>query len=123
MTQRQERVAGEIRAILGEALIRGEVKDPRVQGAGLITLTHVSLTGDLRQARIRFIVHGADDARLEECALGLNRAAGHLRHVLGARLSTRSIPKLEFEVDRVFEAEEKVDALLREIGQESPKRS
>ena len=33
--------------ILGEALARDEIKDPRVRGAGLITVTHVRVSGDL----------------------------------------------------------------------------
>src|SRR5260370_27519127 len=59
---RTERVAGELRAIIGEVIARREIKDPRVQGAGLITVTHVRVSGDLRQARALFTVHTAGDA-------------------------------------------------------------
>ena len=62
MSQRMERVAGEVRAVLGEVLARDEIKDPRVRGAGLITVTHVRVSGDLRHARALFTVHGLDDA-------------------------------------------------------------
>ena len=59
---RLERVAGEVRAVLGEVLARDEIKDPRVRGAGLITVTHVRVSGDLRHARALFTVHDADAA-------------------------------------------------------------
>ncbi len=78
MSQRMERVAGEVRAILGETLARDEIKDPRVRGAGLITVTHVRVSGDFRQARAFFTVHGLDDAALERVRVGLDHASGLL---------------------------------------------
>src|SRR5687767_13438725 len=118
MNQRVERLAGEIRHILGEILARQEIKDPRVQDAGLITLTHVRLTGDLREATALFTVHGADDAKLVRVCRGLNHAGGYLKRRLGRELSVRSVPSVSFEIDRVFEQEAKVDALLKDIAGE-----
>lgn len=120
MSQRVERLASEFREVLGEVLARGEIKDPRVQDAGLITFTHVRVTGDLRQATVLFMVHGADAATLGRVRDGLNHAAGYLRRRLGKELTLRTIPSISFEVDRVFEQEAKVDALLREIGGKKP---
>jgi ribosome-binding factor A len=116
MNQRTFRLAGEIRQVVSELLARQEIKDPRVQDAGLITVTHVRLTGDLREATVLFMVHGASAATLSAVAQGLNHAAGYLRRRLGKELTLRTIPTLSFEVDRVFDQEEKVDALLREIA-------
>ena len=56
MNQRLERISSEIREILGGVVARGELKDPRVRDAGLITITHVRVTGDLREAIASFIV-------------------------------------------------------------------
>jgi ribosome-binding factor A len=116
VNQRVERVAAEIRELLGETLVRGDIKDPRVSEAGLITFTHVRVTGDLRQATALFIVHNADDAHLKRVQAGLTSASGYLRRALGQRLRMKNTPTLAFEIDRVFEKEEKVDALLREIS-------
>ena len=115
MNQRVERLAGEIRQILGEILARQEIKDPRVQEAGLITLTHVRLTGDLREATALFTVHGADKPKLVRVMRGLNHAGGFLKRRLGKELSVRSVPSVTFAIDEVFEQEAKVDALLRDI--------
>lgn len=123
MNQRVERLAGEIRQVLGEILARQEIKDPRVQEAGLITLTHVRLTGDLREATALFTVHGADKAKLTRVMRGLNHAGGYLKRRLGRELSVRSVPSVTFQIDQVFDQEEKVDALLREIGQQSASSS
>jgi ribosome-binding factor A len=122
MKERPARLATEIREILGAIVTRQEIKDPRVQDAGLITITHVRLTGDLREATALFTVHDADAAALERVRKGLDHAAGYLRHRLGQELSVRTIPTVSFEVDRVFEQEAKVDALLREVSQEAAAR-
>jgi ribosome-binding factor A len=107
MTQRTERVAGEIREILGEIVVRQEIKDPRVRIAGIITFTHVRMSGDLRQARAFFTVHGMDDESLERVRQGLTSAAPFMRR------------RIAFEVDRVFEQEAHIDELLRQVGQDA----
>src|SRR5436853_221035 len=119
MNQRVQRLAMEIREILGEILVRQEIKDPRVQDAGLITLTHVRLTGDLQKVTALFTVHGATRAALEKTKAGLNHAGSYLRRRLGKELSVRTVPTVSFEIDDVFEQEEKVDKLLREVQAQS----
>jgi ribosome-binding factor A len=114
--QRVERRGQEIQSILAELLARGEVKDPRVRQAGLVTLTRVHVTGDLREAKVAFTVFGAPDAALERVRQGLASAAAHLQRALGRRLKARNTPTLEFEIDRALDQAFKVDALLREVA-------
>ena len=116
MSQRTERVAGEIREILGGMLVRGAIKDPRVRDAGLITITYVRISGDLRQARAFFTVHGADEAAAEKVRVGLQSAAGFMRRQVGERLRLKSTPGLDFEVDRLLEQEAHIEQLLREVA-------
>ena len=75
------------------ALIRDEVKDPRV---GMVTVAAVEVTQDLAQAKVYFTVLGAEPAVTAE---GLNRAAGSLRRELGRRMTMRSVPRLQFVYD------------------------
>ena len=116
MSQRTERIAGEVRAVVGEVIARQEIKDPRVRGAGLITITHVRMSGDLRQARALFTVHGAGPLELERVREGLDHASGVFRHAIARRLRMKVTPHLTFEVDRVFEQAAKVEELLREVA-------
>ena len=116
MSQRTERIAGEVRAVVTEVLARQEIKDPRVRGAGLITVTHVRMSGDLRHARALFTVHGAGEAELERVREGLDHASGYFRHTIGARLRMKVTPQVTFEVDRVFDQATRVETLLREIA-------
>jgi ribosome-binding factor A len=120
MSQRLERVAGEVRAILGEVLARDEIKDPRVRGAGLITVTHVRVSGDLRHARALFTVHDADGAKLERVRQGLDHASGYFRQAIARRLRMKVAPAVKFEVDKVFEQAERVEQLLREDAEAHP---
>ena len=116
MSQRMERVAGEVRAVLGEVLARDEIKDPRVRGAGLITVTHVRISGDLRHARALFTVHGLGPAELERVRQGLDHASGFFRHAIARRLRTKVSPAVTFEVDHVFDQAERVEKLLKETA-------
>jgi len=123
VSQRIERVAGEVRAILGEVLARDEIKDPRVRGAGLITVTHVRVSGDLRHARAMFTVHDADGAALERVRQGLDHASGYFRQAIARRLRMKVAPAVKFEVDKVFEQAERVEKILREEAAAHPEQA
>jgi ribosome-binding factor A len=116
MKQRTERMGVEIRAALGEIIARGEIKDPRVRNAGLVTVTQVRVTGDLREARVVFTVHGADGALLQRTRDGLTSARSYLQQQLARRLRTRNTPTLTFEIDRALDHAFRLDGLLREVA-------
>ncbi len=81
------------------ALLR-EVKDPRVQ-QGMISVTRVETTGDLRYSKIWLSVLGMKDEK--EFRRGLRSAAGYLRRELGSRMKLRYTPELIFEIDHSIE--------------------
>jgi ribosome-binding factor A len=117
---RVERVSAEVRGILGEVLSRDEIKDPRVRGAGLITVTHVRISGDLQHANALFTVHGLDPAALERVRQGLNHASGYFRQAIARRLRMKVAPAVKFEVDQVFERAARVEKLLHDIAPAAP---
>jgi ribosome-binding factor A len=114
--QRTERLGREIQAVLGEVLARGEIKDPRVRDAGLITITHVRVTGDLREARVAFTVYGMPGPALVRVRRGLQSAGPFFQRAVGNRLRTRNTPTLTFEVDHVLDEALRVDSILREVA-------
>ena len=77
------------------ALLR-TVKDPRLQG-GLLTITHVDTTSDLRWCKV--YVSALDKSQEKDMLKGLKSAAGYLRRELGASLQLRYTPQLEFIAD------------------------
>ena len=80
-------------------LLRG-VKDPRVQ-QGMISVTRVETTGDLRYSKIWLSVLGMKDEK--EFRRGLRSAAGYLRRELGSKMKLRYTPELIFEIDHSIE--------------------
>lgn len=76
------------------ALLR-EVKDPRV--GGLISITNVEVTPDLKFAKV--FVSVLEEDKAAGTLKGLRSAAGFLRRELGARLSLRHTPQLQFVAD------------------------
>lgn len=77
-----------------------DVKDPRVQ-QGMISVTRVETTGDLRYAKVWLSVLGLEDEK--EFKKGLKSASGWLRKELGASMSLRYTPELVFEIDHSIE--------------------
>jgi ribosome-binding factor A len=114
MNQRTERLGAEIQSVLGRIISRGDIRDARVRDAGLVTITRVRVTGDLREARVGFAVFGADDAALERVRQGLQSARSYLQHELGRQLRARNTALLSFEVDRGLDNAFRVDSLLRQ---------
>jgi ribosome-binding factor A len=112
---RTTRVAQLVREAISDALARGEVKDPRVRAAGLVTVTHVEVSGDLRHAKVYVVVHGGD---AKEAAKGLGSAAGFLRRKVGELLRAKAIPELAFFPDEGYERGIRMERLLDEIGRE-----
>lgn len=91
---RIDRINEEIQRELS-ALLR-TVKDPRLQN-GLLTITHVDTTSDLRYSRI--FISALDKSREQDMMKGLKSASGYLRRELGASLELRYTPELQFVAD------------------------
>ena len=71
------------------------VKDPRVHG--LVSITGVDTTSDLRYSKIYVSV--LDKSDVSEVVKGLKSAGGYLRRELGAALKLRYTPELQFVED------------------------
>ena len=78
------------------SLIR-TVKDPRVADAGMVSVTAVEATPDLKYAKIYVSALNKDSSG--QLLKGLKSAAGYLRRELGRALNLRSPPELSFVRD------------------------
>jgi ribosome-binding factor A len=101
---RSFRVADQIQRDLAE-LIR-ELKDPRI---GMVTVNSVEVSPDYAHAKVFFSVLVGSP---EDCAAGLNEAAGYLRNGLFKRLSIHTVPTLHFVFDRSIERAADISALI-----------
>ena len=92
------------------ALLR-TVKDPRLQG-GMLTVTHVDTTSDLRWCK----VYGSALARsrAKDRLRVLKSASGFLRRELGASLRLRYTPELQFVADDSIQPGAHILEMLRD---------
>jgi ribosome-binding factor A len=108
---RRERVADLIKEEIASMIMHGEIKDPRI---GFVTITHVEITEDLKEATIFFSQMGAKEERAKSQE-GLQSAVGYIRRALAKQLSLRHIPALKFSFDSSLDYSENIERLLREI--------
>lgn len=113
-SRRPEQVGETVRQVVTDALLR-EIRDPRV---GLVTVTHVQVSGDLSVAKVAVAVPGEEPER-QRALEGLQSAAGFLRSRLAKALTTRTIPELRFELDRGIEHAARINQLLAEVRREA----
>ena len=107
---RPERVAQMMQELLGQLFARG-MRDPRI---GLVTITGVKMSPDLREARVYWTVHGDAEQR-KQTAKGLENARGFLRREIGTEIKLRVTPDLLFELDRGAEHSQRISDLLESL--------
>ena len=107
--RRAERVSEAVRQVIAELLLR-EIKDPRI---GMITLTTVELSDDLRHGKVYFSCVG-DQAARERSLSGLRSAAGFIKAQVARRLRLRYAPDLSFVFDSALEVADRLSSLLKD---------
>jgi ribosome-binding factor A len=109
--RRPERLGEQIREEVSQ-IILGELNDPRI---GLVTVTDVEVSPDLRNARIYVGILGSD----EEVArsLGALKAASRfIRWHVGRSLNLRHLPELHFAYDKTTRTATRIEEILKEEG-------
>ena len=106
--RRVERVNGVLREEIS-GLIASQLNDPRLRG--IISITQVRATSDLRSARVYVSVMGSEEVR-QQALSGIQSSASYLRRELRSRVSLRYVPFLTFVLD---DAMLEADRLMRII--------
>jgi ribosome-binding factor A len=114
MTRRTEQVNDLIRAELAE-LLRDEVNDPRLKG--LVTVTRVEVSPDMRRARAHISVLGSDEDRASTME-ALESARPYLRREVGHRVRMKYIPDLRFVSDTSMAEAQQMTDLMRQTAAE-----
>ena len=108
---RRERVAEQLREEISGLMMR-DMKDPRVR---LASVSSVSVTPDLRSARVMISAVG-DDGERHAVVAAMRHAEGFVRAQLGDRLENlRTIPHLTFELDESIAYSVRISAMLRDL--------
>ncbi|HEV3345292.1 MAG TPA: 30S ribosome-binding factor RbfA [Pirellulales bacterium] len=93
-SHRIQKAAEAVREVVSMAILT-DLKDPRIQD---VTVTHVEMSPDMRQAKVHVSVMGNETKQRLSLA-GLKSAAGFLQSKVAKRIDTRYTPRLVFVLD------------------------
>src|SRR5215469_910642 len=108
---RHERVGEEIAHEIN-AMLAGELKDPRLEGS--VVASEVRVQPDLKHARVFVSVRGTNQEQ-SDAIKALEHAAGFIRRELVERLQLRRMPELHFTLDLSQEHVERIEELLKQV--------
>lgn len=111
---RQLKVGQEVKAILSEEFMRGDMYDPKTHKTINITISEVQVSPDLRNATVFFIpfAGGIEKERMVDV---LTPLAGRLKGLIGRKMAIRNIPSLIFRLDESFDEAKKMNDLMNKI--------
>ena len=115
MIKRSRRVGDLLQKEISQIILK-ELKDPRV---GFVTVTKVSVSDDLRNARVFVSVLGTSD-EVHRSLDGLKSATGFIQGCIGKKVTLRYIPELSFHLDESVAYGARIEELLRNLKKESP---
>ena len=113
---RLNRVNAELKKEISQ-VISFELKNPNI--TGLISVTKVKVTPDLRFARV--YVSLLNSKNIKKTMKGLKEATGYIKGQIARRINLRVTPDLQFEIDDSMEYGEKIDKLLNEMNKKENK--
>jgi ribosome-binding factor A len=116
---RHERVGEEIAHEIN-AMLAGELKDPRLEG--MVVVSEVRVQPDMKHARVFINMQGSAKEQTDAIK-ALEHASGFIRRELIERLQLRRLPELHFTLDHSQEYTERIDELLKEMKKDKPAAS
>ena len=104
------RVGEQVRHVLSDVLMRGEIHDP-ILASHSVSVTEVRMSPDLRHATV-FVkpLLGADEG---EVLAALKRNVKYLRGEVAKRVNLKFSAQLKFLADESFDEASHIDAILR----------
>lgn len=110
-SQRQLRVGQQIRHELACQFLRGHFVHPALQRTTEITVSEVTMSPDLKNARA-YVMHLGDDRLDKDMLKALNEIAPKIQGEIARNLGLRSTPRLRFEEDEAFANAQRLNAVL-----------
>lgn len=115
MSVRTERVASLVMELLSESIQRRF----RMEEVGLITVTEVRMSPDLKIAKAYISIFGIAEKKQQTFAL-LEAAKAGMRSDLGRNLNLKFTPSLAFYLDESLDHAMRIEDLLNKIHKDSP---
>ena len=111
--KRATRVGDQILKYIAGLLVN-KIRDPRIKS---VTLTGISLSNDLKNARIFFSVMG-NESDVIQALKGLESAKGFIKRQLGSDLGLRYVPDIIFDHDPTLATGNRLEQLFKKIHDE-----
>jgi len=92
-------------------IINYKLKNSKV--TGMISITKVKVTPDLRYARVW--ISALNCKNKKDTLLGLKQSSGFIRSEIAKKINMRITPELVFEFDDTMEYGERIDSILNEL--------
>lgn len=108
--RRPERLAVALKEEIAE-VVGFELEDPRLSS---VTVTDVTVTDDLRDAKVFVLVNGSDD-EIKKILRALQHAAIFVRQQVAMNLSMRHAPHLFFVRDTAEENASRIGEILLDL--------
>ena len=106
------RINGEVQKELS-AIIRGEIKDPRIHP--MTSVMAVEVAPDLKTCKAYISVLGSGEAK-KSTIQGLSSAEGYIRRMLAKKLNLRNTPEIRFILDESIEYGVNMSKLIDEVA-------
>lgn len=119
-SRRQEKVARLVKEVVSDA-IANHLSDPRI--TGLVTVTRVEMTPDLRNAGVYLSVLAPSDAARNRTFAAIGHAGKRIQSLLGSALESKFCPALHFHRDEHFHKTLETIRLIEEVATERRSRT
>jgi ribosome-binding factor A len=116
--KRTDRLNSLLKEVISEVINRN-VKNPSI--TGILTVTRVDITKDLRQAKVFISVIGTDEQKAETIN-ALQSAAGFIAVTASKKVVMRFFPTLTFKLDEGVSKHVRIQEILQEIKDEESSR-
>lgn len=112
---RAERIGMKIQTVLSELMTK-KISDPRVE---MVTISRVTLTGDLSIAYVYYSVFGEAQA-VKNAAQGFKSSKKFIKKQIAPQLKLKYMPDLQFVHDDSFDYGARIDSILKSISDDDP---
>ncbi len=112
-SNRMNRVDEELKKEISN-IVSYELENSKI--TGMVSVTKVKTTPDLRYARIYVSILNSKNKK--ETLAGLKQASGYIRSQIASRINLRLTPELVFELDESLEYGAKIDSIIESISKD-----
>tara|TARA_B110000263_G_C15256635_1_gene486810 strand:- start:161 stop:517 length:357 start_codon:yes stop_codon:yes gene_type:complete len=110
--KRSERLSKEIKIILSDFILKGF----NLEGSGIVTISKVNISSDLRNAKVFFTVIN-NKISTENLIKELNKRSKFIKGLIGKQITSRNIPDIIFYFDDSIEFYDKLDKIFINLNE------